>query len=194
MRAYVSRLHVASVVALVVLTVGFGLAGWLIRPASSGFLAVPGNVSLLVGTPGWQSFSETLNETADHGVVLTLAGSPAQGPTSKRPWTLWVNEAGTARLCTPRYVTFANGAASTLVPGRQHVNPHQPFATDTPGIGVDLMAIDGRGEMYVRLCWSTDAPMSLNGAYLSAVSRPCCPTTSAGRATTSYRAPSTWAR
>jgi hypothetical protein len=173
MRTYVSRLHLASVVALVVLTLGFGLVGWLVRPPSNGFPTVPGNVALLVGTPGWRSFSETLNSTAHHGVVLTLEGSPTA--TTNRSWTLWVNEAGAARLCTPRYVPVENGAASVLIPGPQHVNPHQPFATDTPGIGVDLLAIDGRGEMYVRLCWSSDAPMAFNGAYLSAVFPPVQP-------------------
>ena len=61
MRAYVSRLHLASIVALAVLTVGFGLVGWLIRPASNGFPSVPGNVLLLVGTAGWGSFTETLD-------------------------------------------------------------------------------------------------------------------------------------
>ena len=175
MRAYVSRLHVASIVALVVLTAGFGLVGWLIRPASSGFPSVPGNVSLMIGTPDWQSFSETLNQTAGHGVVLTLEGSPEVSQTSKRPWTLWVNDPGAARLCTPRQVDYYNGAGSALLLGPQRAHPHQNIPSVTPGIGVDVLVIDGRGEMYVRLCWSSDAPMSFNGAYLSAVFPPVLP-------------------
>ena len=61
MRSYVSRLHLASIVALAVLTVGFGLGGWLIAAGLQRFPAVPGNMLLLVGTAGWGSFTETLD-------------------------------------------------------------------------------------------------------------------------------------
>src|SRR5580700_10413370 len=74
MRAYVSRLHPVLLVALVLFTIGFGLAGWRLRPAANGFPTVSGDMQLFVGTAGGDNFTETLTHTSGSGAVLTLYG------------------------------------------------------------------------------------------------------------------------
>ena len=176
MRAYVSRLHLASIVALAVLTVGFGLGGWLIRPASNGFPSVPGNMLLLVGTAGWGSFTETLTHTSGSGAVLTLYGTPSGSVSIRhKDWILWVDNAGPVRLCTPRQfslddlagIAFLTEPPQHLVPAKKATQRLVPFL---PGINVaTAKAVEGSGSYYVRLCWSSGAPVSSAGAYLSAV-------------------------
>jgi hypothetical protein len=176
MRSYLRRLHLASIVALAVLTVGFGLGGWLLRPASNGFPTVPGNLVLLVGSAGWGNFTETLTHTSGNGAVLTVFGLPT-GSHSK-DWVLWVDHPGPVRLCTPHDVTvgdlesldFFTEPSQRLVPAKKATQRLTPFLPEITVAGA--YAVEGSGNYYVRLCWSSGAPVSVAGAYLSAVFPP----------------------
>jgi hypothetical protein len=51
----------------------------------------------------------------------------------------------------------------------QHIDYHPPYAQDTPDpYGYHVIGIDGSGPFYVKFCWKTDAPVQVDGAYLSA--------------------------
>jgi hypothetical protein len=171
MRNYVSRLHHVEVAALVVLTVVLGVVGWLLRPPSSGFSAVPSGMTLYVTqASAGLVFTETMAPSGDGGSVLALKGSPGlvldgpgpQFPTS--PWTFDVNNVGSGRLCTPSRAII-NGSSVHI--GRQHLMAHPSLLGQTKGY--HLTGIAGSGPMDVQFCWPPGGgPVAANGAYLNA--------------------------
>jgi hypothetical protein len=177
MRSYFSRLHHLEVVALAVLTVAFGVVGWVQRPPSSGFSAVSSGLSLYVKqAPGALAFSETMAPSSDGGSVLTFEGSVglpftdtpgAQYPTGS--WTFVVNNLGGGRLCTPSRAVV-DGAPAHI--GRERLVAHPTLGYPTPGLhltGMTGLTTTENGAMYVQLCWPPgDGPVAENGAYLNA--------------------------
>jgi hypothetical protein len=168
MRNYISRLHLVLVATLLVLTVALGLVGWSIRPSSGGFSAVPADVQLFIPTASpLLQFTETISSASGGGAVLTVEGTPQiTDVVPTQPFTLVVNNPGEGRLCTPSVLTNDQlGLALRLAP--QHVRKNAALAFVTPGRNRPI-TISGRGYFYVRLCWPSNGPVALNGAYLSA--------------------------
>lgn len=77
-----------------------------------------------------------------------------------------VDNLGTGRLCTPSVLT-ENEGGNAVRQAPQHVTKKVPFSTLELGVH-HAIAIVGSGTFYVRLCWSSNGPVSLNGAYLNA--------------------------
>src|SRR5580698_7458626 len=130
MRAYLAQLHTFNVVALVVLTLGFGLGGLRLEPRSEGFPPLPGDLALSVETGEWDSYTETLMHTSGSGAVLTVSAPLLSG--AHGDWTLVVQDLGAAALCTPSSVTLAGSSALVRVPS-QHVSVGRAGLTDIDG-------------------------------------------------------------
>jgi hypothetical protein len=162
--SYFSRLHPVLLATLLVFTVGFGLAGWAIRPASGGFAAVPADLELtLTKAPPALTFTESMAASGDEGAVLaiTAIGLPDSVPVG--PWTLLVKNLGVGRPCTPRYATVEYKRVRIIPPSvEQHVTDRNLSRSES------YTRITGSGPFYVQLCWPSNGPVSSNGAYLSA--------------------------
>jgi hypothetical protein len=171
MRNYVSRLHHLEVAALVLLTLAFSVVGWLQRPPSSGFSAVPSGMTLYVTkAPAALIFTETMAPSSDGGSVLAFKGSSGlvlDGPGPQLPtgrWTFVVNNLGSGRLCTPSRAVINGVRVQT---GSEHPVAHPTLGFKTRGY--HLTGITGTGAMYVQLCWPPGVgPVAENGAYLNA--------------------------
>ena len=168
MHNYISRLHLVLVATLLVLTVALGLVGWSIRPSSGGFASVPADMQLFIPTAAPAlAFTESISPASSGGTVLALEGTPQiTDVVPTQPFTLVVNNLGDGRLCTPSVLTNDQlGLAVHLAP--QHARKSAGLAFVTLGKNLPI-TISGRGYFYVRLCWPSNGPVSLNGAYLSA--------------------------
>lgn len=162
--SYASRLHWVGIVTLAILIVGLSLFGWSLRPASGGFPQLPSPPQLFPAqSSGPQQYTVNLTRTGDDSATLLVTSLlPPTGPS----WTLYVNDLGSGRLCTPTgdIPVFGGGSSYKVLP--EHLVRRSP-ATVTTGLS-HVVAIDGRGTLYVELCWSAEAPVQTNGAYLSA--------------------------
>jgi hypothetical protein len=171
MRNYVSRLHLVGIATLAVLTVGLGVFGWNLRPASGGYPELPSAMTVLLGpsVPGGDHLqvTESLTRASDGGTLL-IQGD-LQVSTSSR-WSVDFFQLDPGwRLCTPRSVTLSGGGAVSqllLDPQRVILKP-KPYATTNPAFAVRT-EIGGAGPFYLELCWSAGGPVQANGAYLSA--------------------------
>ncbi len=76
--SYFEELHVALVVALVVICVVLGLVGWELHPNSNGFQAVPQNLRVLVAGSGFDA-TETLHQTSDDSATLIVSQEGGKG-------------------------------------------------------------------------------------------------------------------
>jgi hypothetical protein len=156
------------VVLVVILAVLVGV-GWSLRPQSSGFPTVPENVSLQAEANGVRTVSEALHRTADNGAVLEVNVENALG-TMSGPWTLVIGNLGGGKICTPlRFTVGGNGGgaiATELLAPYRIVHPPNTYIGDGPP--KVLTDVTSHGNFYVRMCWSSNAPVSLNGSYLSA--------------------------
>lgn len=158
------EVHLQMVTLLLVVFVGLVVGGWLLLPPSSGFPKVPENISFDFQQDGVNAISETLSRTPSNGAVLEMhsASSVVGGGT----WTLQIADLDGGRVCDPSHL-----------PGESLRQPRVAHRQDVPltytGGGaqlapLDLTTIESSGVFYVRLCWRSDGPISLNGAYLSA--------------------------
>jgi len=166
---YVNRLLLVGIATLVGLVVGLTAFAWSIRPASGGFPDVSGDLQLYLNQPTVaQGFAPdydlTLTHTSGGGATLSIVGP---GYHHGEHWVLLVNNLGTGRLCTPSAFVLDEGAATSVPEPPQHVDPHPSFATDTPGT-YHVVGVDGSDQFFVKLCWDSDAPVEVNGAYLRA--------------------------
>jgi hypothetical protein len=155
------------VVVLVVILLVLVVVGWALRPQSTGFPNVPENVSLTAEATGVTAIAETLTRTPHNGATLVLSVSDgAAAPTD--PWILAVGNLGGGRICTPK------GAVPQPGGGAEFYEPLQPYHISRPpkvsigGPPVTFTDVNGRGNFYVELCWSSQAPVNLNRSYLSA--------------------------
>jgi hypothetical protein len=172
LRSYVDRLHLVGIATLIVLTTGLALLGWTLRPSATGYPTVTPSLEMWVGTAGYRSVTESLTHTGTTSATLTVLGSTVAAgevPGDKH-WTLIVNNLGSGRLCTPDTLVLDQGGSHAFLEPRQHVaTKNVPFGTTTPDpYGYHVIAIDGSGPFYVKLCWSSDAPVQISGAYLTA--------------------------
>src|ERR1700722_417685 len=128
MRSYVSQLHLALVVVLVVLTAALAVLGWELRPSSSGFSLVPTDLGLYVTkAPAGLSITETMASAGTRGVVLTLSATGIPDVPQEGPWTLVVDNLGDGHLCTPSVATSNEGGTVVrLAP--QHLVAHPAIA------------------------------------------------------------------
>jgi hypothetical protein len=190
MRAYVSQLHGVFVITLAVMVVALTLIGLAWLPSSGAFPAVTENVSVSANEPGVTHFIEELSRVGN-GSALVIEASDLEPEPSAGNYTLFIENIGTATLCTPRYVIFHNGGLVSVPISRQHLGPSQVPETDgySARPGIDTVAavtrtrpgdaspvqqqgvmseVTGSGFYYVRLCWASGGPVALSGSYLSA--------------------------
>ena len=168
--AYIGKLHLVGIATLAVLIVALAAVGWSIRPASGGFPTVPSDLGVLVGSPASAHFTESLTLTPGAGATMRVFDLSTA--TSTAPWTLYLNNIGTGHVCTKRSYTLGagGGGAISVVP----LSPQMVSHPKVPTVGavLNLTEVQGRGTVYVQVCWPSDAPAARNGAYLSAVFPP----------------------
>ena len=75
---YFEELHVALVVALVVICIGLGIVGWQLHPDSNGFQPVPQNLRVLVAGSGFNGI-ETIHQTGDDSATLMVSAQAGRG-------------------------------------------------------------------------------------------------------------------
>jgi hypothetical protein len=168
--SYVRRLHVIGVVTLAVMTVGLGLTGLALRPSRGGFTPVPIDMTLYVTkAPTDLAFTETLSLKSDGGAILTLdAVLDISDVKQEGAFTLIIDNLGTGVLCTPSKLPVYDGTQPVRVP-LQHFMQHPTlYGEKNLGRGHHLTGITGTGPFQVHLCWPSNGPVSLNGAYLNA--------------------------
>jgi hypothetical protein len=173
---YYGQIHPVLVAVLALFTVVLGIYGWILRPQSGGFPSVPENISVTVtdrGGSGGSGVTETLSRNADNGGTLVLQvgqAVPAAGSLTA-PWSMEIDNIGSGKVCTPADYDNTTDAAFAFPLPRAHIT-HPVETSDTPGYFPHPTLIQSKGFPYVKVCWSSDAPVSLNGSYLSALFPP----------------------
>lgn len=193
--SYVEELHVALVVALVVICVALGIVGWKLHPDSNGFQPVPQDVRVLVAGSGAGGI-ETLTQTAGSGATMKVSASAGgRGFVPLRDsdeFTLFAGPqaAGAASVSRGSGITLdgkhlpsAAWAYIVLNPGdAQPCSPHSgyrtgtvvyPFSPPMPALVVPpLKNLSSVGDSVPPpgLCvhWDSAAPLNVSGPYLSA--------------------------
>lgn len=158
---YRDDVHVTLAVALILICVALGIVGWSLRPQSSGFPPVPSHLAIEVPRSGVTG-QEILTRTKSNGATLDVLADGTAPPSSVPAgdeWTVRIDNLGAGRLCTPamyRSPPTQGGAQQfKVVPQRVTRLRNQTM-------------VQGRGAIYLRLCWSSDAPVNLDGSYLNA--------------------------
>jgi hypothetical protein len=104
--SYFSRLHLVGIATLFVLTLGLGLVGWAVRPASGGFSAVPDNLALYIQKAArGLEYTVTMSPMGGGGAVLTLEGVGESDAIPSVPFTPVADNLGDGRICTPSALT-----------------------------------------------------------------------------------------
>jgi hypothetical protein len=167
--AYWNEVHLEMVVVLVAILLVLVGVGWSLRPQSSGFPNVPENVSLSVQAQGVTTVSETLTRRSDNSAVLEVQAVTKDQLSVTGPWTLAIGNLEPGHICTPYpTVTFGSGAGALAIEQLSPFHVSHPSPASTGGPPVVLTDVTSSGPFYVRMCWSSNAPVSLNGSYLSA--------------------------
>jgi hypothetical protein len=138
--------------------------GWSALPQSTGFSAVPGNVLVTLNASQINGVDEVLHRTADNGAVLDIN---ADSPVSAGAWTVGLDNPDGARLCTPSELP-ENATPGLVLSGPPTPVAPQRLTSLGTSLGVPSYEVKSKGPMFVRLCWSSDGPVNLNGSYLSA--------------------------
>jgi hypothetical protein len=160
-----SRVHLEVIAILVPIFVILVVVGWITRPQSNGFSAVPTNMLVIVSTAdGNKGGSEVLHRTADNGAVLDVTVGPP-GPAGA--WTVVIDNPHGAQLCTPSELPDEASPGLTVSGPPTRIVPQRLTALGTPH-GVPSYQVKSRGPLYVSLCWSSNGPVNLNGSYLNA--------------------------
>jgi hypothetical protein len=194
--SYFEELHVALVVALVVICVALGFVGWKLHPDSSGFKPVPQDVRILVAGSGYDSL-EALTQSGPEGTMMTvtlsvgktvpvplrdsdtfgLEPSPSQAATAPPYWS------GPPVLFDGKPLSSARWALIVLHPGTaQACTAHSgyrrgtvqlPLGSPTQALVVPPPRLGGTVGVSLpppALCvhWNASGPVSLVGPYLSA--------------------------
>jgi hypothetical protein len=170
-RRYVTEIHLELVAVLVVICVALGLFGWTLRPQSAGFPTVPENSSIFVTDAGVTKVYTSLGRLADNGAQLTLlsfqsSSTSAVTPAPSQHWSVEIDNIGRGHICTPRYYVTGDGGALEKL-GKARIT-HPVLPTVTPGPVPYRTLVTSSGLLYLRVCWPSGGPISLNGSYLSA--------------------------
>ncbi len=191
---YFEELHVALVVALVVICVALGVVGWKLHPDSNGFDPVPQNVRILVAGSGFGA-TQTLRQSGDEGATLKVTALYAKGEVplvdaAEYPLESGPQAAGPVSVMTGPVVMFdgkplpaSRWGFIVLNPGSarpcgahsgyQFGTVRYPMQKPTPALVVPPLQTHESTGITVSppgLCvrWDTDSPFSLSGPYLSA--------------------------
>ena len=192
--SYFEELHVALIVALVVICVVLGFVGWNLHPDSNGFTPVPQNVRILVAGSGFGA-TQTLRQSGDEGATLKVTALYNKGEVplvDAAEYTVVAGPqaAGAVGLATGPVVTFDGKPLPASRWGFIVLNPgtarpcatHSGYRYGTVGyplqkpvpalVAPPLQTYASTGETVAPpgLCvhWDTDSPFSLSGPYLSA--------------------------
>ncbi len=192
--SYVGELHVALVVALVVICIALGLAGWKLHPDSNGFQPVPQDLLILVAGSGF-AVAQTLTQSGDEGATLKVTamyGTGAIPLVDSAPYTLLSGPQAAGAASTERgpvvmfdgkplpssrwgYIVLNPGTAQPCAThaGYQFGTVAYPMQRPTPALVVPPLktqASVGDTVPPAGLCvrWDADSPFSLSGPYLSA--------------------------
>ena len=165
-----------GIVTLAVVTGALAYVGWHIRPASGGFPTVPSDLGVLVVSPPTAHLTEDLTLSSGGGAALQLLDLDVT-PAS---WTIDLNFIGAGHVCTPSSYVLGldGGGALETVPTKHQTVTHPRIAT--VGTAYDVTQVRGSGPIYLKVCWSSDAPVGRNGAYLTALFPPVSPFSGAG--------------
>lgn len=193
--SYFEQLHVALVVALVVICIALGIVGWQLHPDSNGFQAVPQDLRVLVAASGFDAI-ETIHQTGDDGATLivtqqggrgfvplkdTDSYSVVGGPQGAGAEAVGVGSPvkfNGSTLSSTRwsYIVLHPGTARPCNPGLHYMagKVTLPLQSPTRALVVPPLrpvATTGGTVLPPGLCltFASGAPFSLSGPYLSAV-------------------------
>jgi hypothetical protein len=165
-RSYLTEIHLELVAVLVVICVALALFGWTLRPQSGGFPTVPENISIFINDARITSAYTSMARLGDNGAQLTLYSSNALQAASSAPWSVQIDNIGSGHVCTPgSYITNGGGSVTKLGVFRI-THPKLPILEG--GTPPKVTEVTGSGIVYLKLCWPSGGPISLNGSYLSA--------------------------
>jgi hypothetical protein len=167
----------------VIICVVFGYLGWSWRPQSSGFPAIPQGLSFEIQRGSDGLASEVLTRTDEGGATLellihadSLPDDSGPGAWTEASWELTIFGLDPGHLCTPE--SYSDGAYVAFIKPQTATRVKVPAAA--AGVFPDQTVVRGSGfparlpgdpsatGAYLRLCWDFDAPVQLNGSYLSA--------------------------
>lgn len=193
---YLEEIHVALVIALVVICIALGLVGWKLHPHSNGFQPVPQDVRVLVAGSGSGGI-ETLSQTGDTGATMkvsasgggnqfvplrdsdefTLLGGPqAAGAAAVREGPGITLDGKPLRSAAWAYIVLNPGGAQpcSAHSGYRAGMVAYPFASPMPALVIppsrQVQATVGDTVLPPGLClhWNSGAPVNVSGPYLSA--------------------------
>lgn len=193
--SYVEELHVALVVALVVICVALGIVGWKLHPGSNGFQPVPQDVRVLVAGSGAGGI-ETLTQTGDSGATMKvsafgggshfvplrdsdeftlLAGPQAAGAAAVQKGPGITLDGNPLRSASWAYIVLNPGDAQPCAAhaGYRSGSVAYPLSRPMPALVVPpLKDVSSVGDTVLPpgLClhWDSAAPLNVSGPYLSA--------------------------
>jgi hypothetical protein len=190
---YLEELHVALVVALVVICIALGLVGWKLHPHSNGFQPVPQDVRILVAGSGFSGI-ESLTQSGDDGATLKVSTGHGKGYVPLRDSDAFTmlagpQAAGAAGVVRGSGVTLdgkplPSRSWAYIVLNARNAQPcgknagyrvgtvALPLGSPTSALVVPParpFASVGNTVPPPGLCihWDTDSPFSLSGPYLS---------------------------
>ncbi|MFZ0248310.1 MAG: hypothetical protein WAL61_00075 [Acidimicrobiales bacterium] len=190
---YFEELHVALVVALVVICVTLGIVGWELHPDSNGFQPVPQGLRILIAGSGFAA-TQTLTQAGNEGATLKVTAIYTQGVVplvDSAAYTLLSGPqaAGAASIERGPVVMFDGKPLPSTRWGYIVLNPGSarpcaahsryrygtvayPMQASTPALVVPPLPTEtsvGDTLPPPGLClhWDTGSPFTLSGPYLS---------------------------
>ena len=165
------------IVALVVIIVVIAGIGWIYRPGTTAYPVVPHGMVISV-TGEVKGLTLELTRQPDRSATLVIYDDGLIDYTkgvTPGGWSIQYSGAGPATVCNPSTGTIPippHTSAFDSTPLQIPKVTHGPAVAlpDTyvaPGT-VRVAPVSRAAGLYLRLCWSSDAPIALNGAYLSA--------------------------
>jgi hypothetical protein len=192
--SYLEELHVALVVALVVICIVLGIVGWKLHPDSNGFQPVPQDLRILMAGSGFGA-TETVTQSGDDGAVLKVTAIYSTGAVplvDSASYTILSGPQAAGAAATEKgpVVTFDGKPLPSTEWGFIVLNPGMarpcaaharyqfgtvafPMQRPTPALVVPPLPTQtsvGNTLPPPGLCvrWGADSPFSLSGPYLSA--------------------------
>jgi hypothetical protein len=171
------EVNVLVLVVLLAITAILAVVGWWYRPGSTAYPTVPRRLAFTVNADA-RSLVTTLRRVGDDGAVLTLydddrfgLGDEGHGVTP-RGWSVGISGLGTGRV-----VRHPTGGAVPY-PADQAADIHtqmaipavrtRPPLTEVGGPSLIFEPVAPDAPLYLQVRWASDAPVRLDGAYVSA--------------------------
>jgi hypothetical protein len=186
---YFGDVNFGLIIVLVVMIIVIAVVGVKNRPPSTAPPTIPRDMAIKY--QGASLYPKvTLTRGRDNGAVLTLwdissggtSVNPDQpagtrliapypgGPSKPVAWEIEIDNPSGARLCSPRYFADTSVGLSEPTPSLAigSVAPPPPMTGHGVPAREFIWPKTSNDWLFVRLCWRSDGPLKIDGAYLSA--------------------------